>query len=163
MVETHKTSSCKFCKKPLILLVTTKGNKVWVDAEGVDENDKIFNWQKHTAHYKNCNKARKTFHRKKKTRVYNNGIPQVTAEQIIQDREKNLKDFREKLARDTRPFIINNQIEITMPRYGYLNSCAELGLGYEELISWTNEQLKDWQSLKYEEGITEIPEPSLFE
>lgn len=143
---------CKGCGKPIIWLASPKTGKVNVpvNPEGAEETDVFFNIKKHVSHFATCVYAsalRKktpagTAPRSSSGKEGVNYYP--TAEEIERDREKVKEDFKNTLLNDKRRFILHNRFDITMRRYSLLNVCAEKGLGYDELVSYTNDELLDW-------------------
>jgi len=133
-------SECKACRTKIIYLLTEKNKLMPVDADTVDKDDQHFNYKKHKSHFVTCTRP-EVF---RKPRI----IDPKEKERIDEENfRRDLKIFKEKLSKDTRPFIKFNKIEVTMPRFNLLERCAKLNMPFDDLISKDNGELREWLSM----------------
>jgi len=140
--KTNIEGKCGGCNKPIIWMRTLMNRLIPCNPESVGKDDTVFDRSKHITHFATCPKADK-FRKHHYRSRFERKAP-MTAEQIEAEREKIKVENQKRFSRDKRPFIVNNQFQITSYRYALLNRCAELGMGYEELISKDNHKLMEW-------------------
>lgn len=53
-MNTPKPVRCQACDEYIVFLTTSRGNKMPVDADSVEEGDEEFDASKHTSHFATC-------------------------------------------------------------------------------------------------------------